>query len=529
MPAPARRTLTRRALLRGAAQGAVAAGAASALGGCASAAIPGASGYGGSGGSGPGGRLRVGIVGGSAKDTVDAHRTKTHPDEARAINLYDCLVTYDPDYKHEYALAEEIEPSKDAATWTIRLRDGLEFHNGKSVRAEDVAFTIKRILDPKDPKVGAEDLASIDVDRMKALDKRTLRLHLKHPDAVLLDAFAQYPNGIVPVGYDPKHPVGAGPFKLESFEPGQQSVMTRHENYWRPNQPHLAELTIVDFTDDTARVNALLGAQVDAIDQLPLGLIHVIKAAADLQVLESRTGAWLPFTMRVDRPPFDDVRVRQALRLVVDRERMIKQVLSGHGAIANDLYARYDPCYASDLPQRHQDLEKARSLLRAAGKENLRVKLVTASVAAGLVEAAQVFAQQAKGAGVQVDINKVNPGTFYGDRYLKWGFAQDFWFTRNFLSQAAKGSLPGSPYNETHWSDAEFRRLVAEARQTVDDKRRCELVAEAQKIEYEKGGYIIWGFPDQIDAYNSRLEGFVPHKSGIPLTHYNFRRVRYRT
>ena len=146
--------------------------------------------------------------------------------------------------------------------------------------------------------------------------------------------------------------------------------------------------------------------------------------------------------MRVDQAPFDDVRVRQAFRLIVDREQMVQQVLSGHGSVANDLYARYDPVYASDLPQRQQDLEQAKSLLKQAGREGLSVELVTAPVFQGIVEAAQVFAEQAKGAGVNVKVRKVDSGTFYGDNYLRWPFAQDFWASRVYLSQVAQGDLP---------------------------------------------------------------------------------------
>src|SRR3712207_4538313 len=164
--------------------------------------------------------------------------------------------------------------------------------------------------------------------------------------------------------------------------------------------------------------------------------------------------------MRVDASPFDDVRVRQAFRLIVDRQQMVDQVLSGQGRIANDLYAPYDPAYADDLPQRRQALEQARSLLRQAGREDLRVELVTEPVFQGIVEAAQVFAEQAKGAGVNVRLRRVDSGTFYGDNNLKWPFAQDFWATRTYLSQVAQGDLPNSPFNETHWENAEFVDLI---------------------------------------------------------------------
>ncbi|OLB79705.1 MAG: peptide ABC transporter substrate-binding protein [Actinobacteria bacterium 13_2_20CM_2_71_6] len=472
-----------------------------------------------------GGRLRVGLVGGSGKDSVDAHAPVTHPDEARVMQLYDTLAAYDADFQIQLALAEEITPSADARTWTIRLRQGLEFHNGKAVTADDVAYSLRRITDPKDPKSGAAGLSSVDPNGITIVDPRTVKLVLKAPDAVLLDQLAQYYNGIVPVGYDPKQPVGAGPFTFGSFQPGQQSVFARHANYWRQGEPYVDEVVIIDFPDDTARVNALLGGQVDAIDQLPLGQISVVKAAAGLRVLESETGAWLPFTMRVDRPPFNDPRVRQAFRLIVDREQMVRQVLGGHGTVGNDLYGRFDHCYAADLPQRKQDIAKARDLLRQAGKENLTVELVTASVAAGLVEAAQVFANQAKAAGVTVNVRKVDSGEFYGDNYLKWDFAQDFWFSRGYLPQTAQGSAPDSPYNETHWADPKFLDLLKQARATVDEAKRCALLAQAQKIEYESGGYIVWGFPNQVDAYSIKVNGFVPDKGGIPLTSYGFRRA----
>jgi peptide/nickel transport system substrate-binding protein len=200
-------------------------------------------------------------------------------------------------------------------------------------------------------------------------------------------------------------------------------------------------------------------------------------------------------------------------------------VLGGHGTVGNDLYARFDPFYAADLPQRRQDVAAAKDLLHKAGRENLTVELVTSAVAAGLVEAAQVFSNQAKAAGVTVKVRKVDSGTFYGDNYLKWDFAQDFWFTRSYLPQTAQGSLPDAPYNETHWTDPGFVALVKQARATVDEGKRRDLVRRAQRIEYDSGGYIVWGFPNQVDAHSAKVAGFVPDKGGIPLTSYGFGRV----
>jgi peptide/nickel transport system substrate-binding protein len=146
-------------------------------------------------------------------------------------------------------------------------------------------------------------------------------------------------------------------------------------------------------------------------------------------------------------------------------------------------------------------------------------------VAAGLVEAAQVFAQQAKAAGVTINVKKVDPGEFYGDQYLQWTFAQDFWFTRDYLPQAAAGSMLASPWNETHWQNADWQTLVDKAMATTDDSARCDLVKQAAAIEFDQGGYIVWGFPNSLDAYASYVNGLAPDKSGIPLTSFGFRSV----
>jgi peptide/nickel transport system substrate-binding protein len=474
-----------------------------------------------------GGSLRVGVSGGGPEDSIDAHVLTTDPDIARAFQLYEPLAVRNPDYELEMLLAESIEADKSPDEWTIRLRDGVTFHNGKPVTADDVLFSLQRIIDPKDPKTGAASISYIDLKSSKKLDARTVRIKLQAPNVGFPDDVGQYFNGIVPTDYDPKNPVGTGPFKYKSFSPGQRSVFVKNADYWREGEPHVDEVAIIDFPDDTARVNALLGQQVDAISNLPAAQIAQAQGNSALKVLVSETGAWQPFTMRVDQAPFDDKRVRQAMRLIVDREQMIQQALSGQGRVANDLYSPFDPAFNKDLAQREQDLEEAKSLLKQAGQSDLRVELVTAPVFQGLVEAAQVLAEQAKGAGVAIKVRKVDSGTFYGDNYLSWAFAQDFWFTRTYLGQVAQGSLKNSPFNETHWNDPDFVKLIDQARGELDEGKRTDLLHEAQKIEYDSGGYIVWSFSNQVDAYNAKVGGFQPAKSGVPLSNYGFGKVGF--
>lgn len=520
--------VTRRQVLHGAAAGGLALGAGGVLAACGgssgSQTTSGSTG-GGGGSLRHGGALRVGATGGGSQDTIDAHKPTSDCDIMRVWQLYEPLAVRTPDFsKLEMVLAESLQPEHNSAdVWVARLRKGVQFHDGRPVTADDLIFSLRRILDPKDPKVGAASIGYVDYKNLKKLDARTVRIPLKLANSGFPDDIGQYFNSVVPTDYDPRKPIGTGAFQYKSFSPGQQSVFVRNPHYWRPNEPYVDSLTIIDFPDQTARVNALLGGQVDAIDNLPAAQIASVKGNQGLQVLISPTGAWQPFTMRIDQAPFNDPRVRQAFRLIVDRPQMIQQVLSGQGRVANDLYAPYDPAYAKNLPQHQQDYEQAKSLLSQAGHSGLSVELVTADVFQGVVQAAQVFAQQAKGAGVNVRVRKVDTGTFYGDNYLKWTFAQDFWATRTYLAQVAQGSLPNSPFNETHWGAGRFEKLINQGRGELDQGKRTEILQEAQKMEYDEGGYIIPYFSNLIDAYSSKVGGFVQAKSGFPLSNYGFR------
>ena len=363
---------------------------------------------------------------------------------------------------------------------------------------------------------------------MKKLDARTVRVPLKRPFAIFPNQLAQLP--IVPVGFDPKKPVGTGPFKFERFTAGQESTFVRNPDWWGgfwgvEGTPYVDAIRMIDFNDDSARVNALLSDQVDAIDAVPFGQTKVIESQG-YKLFNVPTGNWRPFTMRVDVPPFDDVRVRQAMRLIVDREQMIQQALSGFGQLGNDLYSIQDPVYeAFDVEQRVQDIEQAKSLLKQAGQEDLRVELVTSPIAAGVVEASTVLASQAEAAGVQIKVNRVDGDTFYGDNYLKWPFAVDWWTPLPYLDQAVTADGPDAKFNETHWADPEFGRLYHDALKETDADARTSLQHEMMRIQYDTGGYLIWGFANTIDAYADRLQGMEPTKYGQDFSDSAFWRL----
>jgi len=472
-----------------------------------------------------GGNFRLGVTGGGSKDLFDGQNIVTKPDQARLVSAFETLLTFDDDYQLQTdGLAESVE-ADNPTQYTIKLRKGIEFQDGKTLTADDVIYSLQRIGTEANGLTGFAATATMDVANIKKLDNLTVRLPLLSPDSTIPQTLASYTFGIVPTGYeafkgDPSTQIGTGPYKLKSFSPGQESVSERNPNYWRGDgSPYFDTVTITDFADATAQVNALQGGQIDAMTDLPAAQVAAVQAKG-LKVLNSQTGGWVPLCMAIDMPPFDDNRVRQAMRLIVDRQGMIDQIASGYGTVANDLYAPFDEGYFGDLPQRERDIDQAKSLLKAAGQEGLTVDLHTTAGASGMVTLATVFATQAKDAGVTVNVK--NDPNYYGDAYLKLAFSVDFWGTRGYLNQVQQGSLPTSPYNETHWppksgEGSNFGDLYQQALAATDSGTRIDIEHQMQQLEYDLGGYIIPFFGNLIDGYAANVAGLSPSKGTLNL------------
>jgi len=468
-----------------------------------------------------GGRLRVGLSGGTSTDTMDAQLLTNFLDQARLLQLYNAPVELDNNSQLKLSLAEELTPNSTATEWVMRVRPDVTFHNGKSLTADDIIFSFQRIMNPKSPKFGAAQLSLLDWRHLKKLDNRTVKFPFTSPYSAFLQLLADYNYFIVPVGYDPKHPIGTGPFRYKSFTPGQQSVFVRNENYWEDGLPYVDEVVIIDFADETSQVNALISGQVDAIDSLSAASISSLTSQGQKAVI-SKSGNSVPFTMRVDVPPLNDVRVRQALRYLVDRKQMLQIVFGGYGLIGNDLFSINDPDFDHNIPQREQDIPRAKSLLRQAGQSNLTLQLTTAGIAPGAVQASEVFAQQAKAAGVTMNVRQATPTDLFGPNFLKWSFAQDNWAPTYFLTQVGEGQVPGAPFNESHFDNPQFNKLYREALATVDPAKQRQIAYEMQVIYWNEGGYIIPFFTPFIDAHSPKLHGVVPSEQ-VPLSNFGFK------
>jgi peptide/nickel transport system substrate-binding protein len=260
---------------------------------------------------------------------------------------------------------------------------------------------------------------------------------------------------------------------------------------------------------------------VQAAGILDYNQIPTLRATAGVVPVVSKAGSIVPFTMRVDQPPFNDVRVRQAMRYIVNRPNLIDSALDGLATVASDVFSPYDPDFDSSL-HREQDIPHAKALLKQAGQEGLKVTLTTSSILSGTVAMATVFAEQAKAANVTVALNNVPPGTFFGPNYLQWKFAQDYYSYFPYLTQVAQSMLPGSPYNETHNDNPRYTSLYMQANAAADSGLRKEIIHEMQLIDFDQGGYIIPAFTDTLDAYSSKLTGYSQCGLGEPLSNYGF-------
>jgi peptide/nickel transport system substrate-binding protein len=214
-----------------------------------------------------------------------------------------------------------------------------------------------------------------------------------------------------------------------------------------------------------------------------------------------------------------------AMKLIVDRPQMISVALDGYGQVGNDFFGLYDPSYDYSIPQRQQDITQAKALLKAAGQSNLSVTLDTSPVANGLVEAATVFAEQAKAAGVTVNINNMSTSSYFGPTYLHRPFSQSFWTGNYYLAQVTQTNLPNSLYNEPHFINERYLSLFQQANAEFDDAKRYDIIHEMQLIDHNEGGYLIYAFPDVLDAYSAKAHGFAPDKLGWSLNTYGFKSI----
>ncbi|WP_062213988.1 ABC transporter substrate-binding protein [Streptomyces sp. NBRC 109706] len=473
----------------------------------------------------PGGTLRAAFAGGGTNETLDPHLVNLFADAARAKALFDKLADFGSDLSAQPRLAERWEPNEGLDVWTVTLREA-GWHDGSPVTAADVLHSYRRIADPDRAFRAKSSLEPIDLDASEAPDERTVVFRLKRPYADFPHVLAAFGAYVVPDGAEEfDRPVGSGPFRFVSFTPGRSLTVERFDDHWE-GAPLLDGVEFLVADEESARVNALLGGQVEYAHELNPTTARAHQDGDQLRIVRLPNSTMQGFVLKTDRPPFDDPRVREAFFLIADRQELIDGALSGAGEIGNDLFGKGYRYYADQLPQRTQDLDRARRLLREAGHgEGLTVQLDTSPVATGFLESAEIFKEQAARAGVDIEVRVGSADTYWSDTLDSGVLACTRSGAMPIESHISQRLLRDSPTNASQWRHDDFDALYQQAQSTRDDEERGALYERMQRRLHAEGGFLIWGFADWIVGTANRVRGVAEDAPANTLDWARFDRV----
>jgi len=455
-----------------------------------------------------GGRLRAGIAGGSTSDTLNpAPMTDAMP---ICINwqLRNCLV--EVDYKGNLVpeLAESWEPTPDASQWIFKLRKGVEFHNGKSLDAEDVIFSINHHRS-KDTKSAAKVIVD-PIQDVKADGKHTVVFTLSAGNADFPFIMSDYHLTIEPANTTNfEDGIGTGGYILVEHEPGVRALTKRNPNYWKEGRAHFDEVEIIGIADVNARISALKTGSIDVMNRCDLKTVHLMKKTPGIQVANVVGYKHFALPMRTDTPPYDNNDVRLALKYAIDREQVLEKIFRGYGSIGNDHpIPSTQKYYASELPQRQYDPEKARFHLKKAGLEGHTFKLHTADAAFnGAVDTAVIYKEHAAKAGIKIEVVR-EPNDGYWDsvwKHVPW--CMEYWSGRATADwMFSTVYAENASWNDTYWKHERFNKLLKAARAELDDAKRREMYVEMQKIVRDEGGMLIPVFANWVEAATTKLK-----------------------
>ena len=446
-------------------------------------------------------------------DTLDPVLLGGALEYLRGRAYYNGLVRFNDDLSLSPELAEEWNANANATEWTFKLRRGVEFHDGKTMTADDVVYSMNRHLG-EDSVSRAKTLVT-SVTEWKKLDDYTVRAVLSSPNADLPSALGTFHFKVVQSGAtDFLNPKGTGPFKVREFKPGIRSLGVRNENYWVSGRPYVDELETFAVTDNVARTNALLSGEVDMIAPLDPKAVAQVEAASNLEVVSVPSGSYFSVVCMLDRAPGNNPDFVMGLKLLQRRERTVRSVLKGHGTLAND--QPIGPSYfehCTELEQRAFDPEKAEFHLRKSGVTEATIQM--AEVYPGITDVCLLLQQDAQKTGLKLNLNRVPVDGYWGTVYIN----SPMFVTGGNMRPTANAMLSlvwhsGASWNETAWKNERFDRLLVETRSELDRGKRHEMYCEMQRMLNEKDGHLIPAHRNYLDAKHKAVKGL----TAVPLS-----------
>lgn len=453
-----------------------------------------------------GGRLRIGISRGDSSDNLDpALLSNTHPINV-TWQLRNNLVEIGTNSEALPELAESWEASPDARTWRFALRKGVQFHNGKEFDSADAIYSLA-YHQSEESTSGAKGFLG-DIETITADGRHAIIVQLKNGNADLPFMFGDYHLQMVPDGTtDFSDGMGTGGYILESYEPGVRALVRRNPNYWKAGRAHADEIETLVLADDNARTTALRTGEIDVMNSVDLKSVHLLERLANVNVIEITGKKHYTMPMLTDRAPYDNPDVRLALKYAIDRQEMLDKILRGHGAIGNDQPIAPTNRYHADLPQRDYDPDKAAFHIKKAGMADEVFRLHAADAAfAGAVDTATLFQQQAKRAGINIELVREPNDGYWSNVWRQKDFSMAYWSgrpTEDWMFSAAYSST--ASWNDSNWHNARFDELLLQARVELDETKRAAQYAEMQSLVRDEGGVIIPMFANDVMAVSDRV------------------------
>ena len=485
-----------------------------------------------------GGRLRLGM---RVQATNTPHTVDTNEESNILRQVCEYLTITGQDNITRPYLAEGWEVSDDLRTWTFRIRQGVKWHSGREFTADDAVWNILHVLDDNTGssvqglmaaymledydtgEVNAEGAPIIGKrlwkdDAVEKVDDYTLRLNCKEPQLAVPEHFFHYPflmldpaeNGFFGPGSN-----GTGPFELVEATRSEKAVLKARPDYWSDG-PYLDTLEIIDLgIDPAAAIGAIASGQVDGLFLTTSDQIGALEALPDLEFYSVVTAETLVCRGKCTEAPFNDPRVRKALRLATDQQIVVDAALQGHGLVGEHHHVSpIHPEYA-ELPKFERDIAAAKQLLDEAGyPDGLELEFTYSDSRPYYSLVAQVYQQQWKDAGINITLNSI-PADLYWEVWDKLPLGLTPWYHRPLgVMTLGLAYRSGAPWNESSYSNPEFDRLLTMAEGIVDAGERSKVMAEIETIMQEDGPIVQPFWIPLSTFFHSRVKGFRMHPSG---------------
>lgn len=464
--------------------------------------------------------------------TLDPHKVVGHESYPATFHLFSALTRIGSDMGAEPELAKSWESSKDAMTWTFHLHKNATFHDGSPVTAEDVKFSLERVLDPKECPRGYTTIGPI--EEVIAQDKYTVVIKLSKPYLDLpIDLGGIYcrvvkRDNIADIN---ENPIGSGPFKFQSWEAGGPVTLVRNENYFLMGEdgepiPYVDKFRIVPIEDMNSQLSALRAGDIDVMSTLPYDIIDTADQEPNITIDESASGYHSIhlnlnpsfYKNEFERTVFNDKRIRQAFAYIMDRKAALAFAIGGYGVLGSDQPIPSYHAYANpSLVPREQNIELAKKLLSEAGiKPGTHFTLYTTAGRPGLKELAVAYKEMAKKADIVIDVEIVEAGRYFADMEYKAPFYVDNWGARQTINGNLKQFyITGGSNNCSNYSNPELDRILIDAESATTFEKRKALYWKAMEIISDEAVSIIPYYKGKFIAFRSNVGGVIAH----PMTY----------